>query len=87
MYSTRPFTDADIMNIVTNGGAQHYATIGAFKLLTVEHHYNNACLANILSLKDYVLLPGVRITMDTTVERDIFVSLNDGKRMKFQGTQ
>ena len=84
MDYTYPCSEAKIMNIVTNGWEQHYDTIGIFKSLPVEDHYNSKSPDKILSLNDVASLSGVRIKMDTSVERAIVVTLQGGICMNFK---
>ena len=70
--------------IVTNGGSQDYNQIGLFKYLSLPIYYNPKSIANILSFKEVASVPGVCITMDTAMERAIFVTLPDGRKIKFK---
>ena len=76
--------EGEELTIVTNGGSQKYDQIGFFKYLSLPIYYNPKSIANILSLKQVASVPDVRITMDTFKERAIFVTLPDGKKMKFK---
>ena len=76
--------DDDILNIVSNGGgAVTYDTIGDFNLLPMPIYYNKRSMANVLSFKQVAALDGVRITMDTTVEKAIIVNFKN-TILKFQ---
>jgi hypothetical protein len=74
---------SDVLHIVTNGGTQSFKKTGTLKVLPLQVHVNPSSLANILSLKDVASIPGIRITMDTEVERAIHVHVDDNKVLKF----
>ena len=44
---------------------------------------NENCLETILSLKDVNNIPGVRVTMDTSIEKATNVILRDGTVFRF----
>ena len=79
--------DSDILHIVSNGGgAVTYDTTGFFELLGMQIHYNKNSLANVLSFKQVAALDGVKITLDTSVEKAITVHIN-GDALKFKECQ
>ena len=68
----------DVLNIVSNGGgAVSYDTTGFFNLLSMPVYYNKKSLANVLSFKQVAALDGVRITIDTSVEKAMLVHVNN----------
>jgi len=76
--------DNDVLNIVSNGGgAVSYDTTGCFDLLSMPVYYNKNSLANVLSFKQVTALNGVRITLDTSVEKAMLVHVN-GVVLKFR---
>ena len=80
----RSCDDEETLHIVTNGGSLSYSVIGNCKLLPVQMHYNQDSIANVLSLKSVASIPGVRVTMDSGVERAIMVELPEkGRVIKF----
>ena len=71
------------LTIVTNGGKQVYKQMGVMKSLPIQVFYKKESLANIISLRDIANIPGVKITMDTTKERAITVTMKNGFEYKF----
>jgi len=69
--------------IYTNGGTRVFDQIGILKLLPIEVHYNGSSMANILAMKDIVVLPNVCVLMDSAMELAIKVEF-DNKVYKFQ---
>ena len=74
----------ETLTIITTGGSQNYDKIEYFKYLPILVYYNKDSLANILLFKEVALVLGICITMDTSMERAIFVTLPDGRKMKFK---
>jgi hypothetical protein len=76
---------SETLHIVTNGGAQIFNKQGDLNILPLKVHVNESSLANILSLKDVASIPGIKITMDTSKERAIYVHLDgkDAEEIKF----
>jgi hypothetical protein len=75
--SIQSCTDDDLLTIYTNGGSQTFLQKGVMKLLPIDVHFNQVSMANILSMKDVVSLPGVQVTMDSTQEKALVVSFKD----------
>jgi hypothetical protein len=73
----------DSLTIYTNGGSQHFDSKGILKMLPVTVHFNQKSMANILSMKDVVSLPNVKVTMDSSQERALLVEF-EGEIFKFE---
>jgi hypothetical protein len=74
--------DDSSLTIYTNGGSQHFDSKGTLKMLPIDVHYNMNSMANILSMKDVVSLPDVKVTMDSSQESAMIVVFK-GKVYKF----
>ena len=61
------------LRIVTNGGKLSYNQIGDLKLLPIQVYYNEKLIANVITLKQVGVIPGVKVTMDTRNEKVIKV--------------
>ena len=72
-----------MLHIVTNGGSLEYKTMGTLKMFPMVAHYNEDSIANIISLHRVASLRGVRITMDTNIEKDMIFHFN-GTSVKFK---
>ena len=59
------------ITVITNGGSQHFGAEADLKLLPMRVFFNPDSMANILSLSDIANIEGVRITMDTDIDRAI----------------
>ena len=59
------------VTVITNGGSQHFGAEADLKLLPMRVFFNPESMANILSLSDIANIEGVRITMDTDIDRAI----------------
>lgn len=68
---------------LTNGGSKHFDKEADLKLLPIKMAMNPTSMANIVSMKDVTSLQGVKVVMDSTVERAIFVHYNE-QVLKFQ---
>lgn len=73
----------ELLTVDTNRGSKTFNHIGVFKLLPVNMHFCASSIATILSMKDIANIPGVRIKMDTALDRTIFVEYK-GKSYKFK---
>ena len=60
----------------TNGGHIDYVEKGQHTLFPIEAYYNESSIANVVSLKHILQIPGSRVTMDTGVEDSITVHVN-----------
>jgi len=69
--------------IYMNGGSKTFDKVSPLKLFHLDIYFNTESMANILSLKDVVSIPGVRISMDSTVERAITVE-HEVRTLKFK---
>ena len=76
-------TDDESLKILTNSGSLVYKKIGDCNLLPIKMHFNSKSIANVLLLGVVATIPGVRITMDSMVEKAIIVHTPDGKMLKF----
>ena len=80
VFDLRPCAPDERIVLVTNGNGSI-----VFEETAIPHilpgmrvHFNPDSMANILSLRDVASLPGVRITMDSTVARALNVHLPSG---------
>ena len=69
----------------TNGGSIVYKHTGYFTYLPLQVYYNNSSIANILSLKHVMDIPGVSVTIDNSTEPTIILSY-EGKDVRFSST-
>jgi hypothetical protein len=79
----QPCSPDDSLTIYTNGGSQHFDSKGKLNMLPVDVHFNGGSMANILSMKDVVSLPSVKVTMDSMKERALLVEFQE-RVYKFQ---
>jgi hypothetical protein len=79
----RPCKTDECIRVQTNGGYKNFDNIGKFKIFPLDVHFNATSMANILSFQAVASLEGVRITMDTVIERAINVEYQ-GKCYKFK---
>jgi len=80
----RDCDEDEVLNITTNGGSLVYDKIGISKHVPVEMHYNPNSIANVLSMSVVAGIPGVRIVMDSEIEKAITVFLDEDQSIKFQ---
>ena len=85
VHDLRPCSQDEKIILVTNGNGSI-----VFEETAIPHilpgfrvHFNPSSMANILSLRDVASLPGVRITMDSSVARAINVHLPSGMTYVF----
>lgn len=71
----------DPVRVFTNGGSQEYLQRGRLKLFDFQVYFNDASMANILSLSEVANV--YRITMDTSTSPSITVHLTDDKQLVF----
>ena len=71
------------LNIITIGVSKLYETFGDVTFLPIPAYYNRDILANVLFFKKVSEIPGVRITVDTAVEKAILVHMKDSVTHKF----
>ena len=67
-----------------NGGSLIFYRKGLYTFLPLNVHVNENYLATILSLKYVNKIPGLRVTMDTLVDKAMNVILGDGAALKFK---
>ena len=65
------------VTVVTNGGSQHFGAEAELLLFPMPVYFNADSMANILSLSDIANIDGVRITMDTSIDRAIQLHFHD----------
>ena len=65
----------EIITVSTNGGLKDSNKEENLKLFLMTVHFNKNYMAKILSFKEVVDIPGVRITMDTNQERAMTVTM------------
>ena len=73
----------EVLTILTNGGKQVYDQLAVMKEFSLQVHFKNDSLANIISLRELANIPGVSIMMDTSKERAIVVKMGPYKEFKF----
>ena len=83
MKNIRKCTKREKLTVDTNGGRKTFNQVGVFKLPPVKKHFCASSMAAIISMKDIANIPGVRIKMDTALDRAIFVEYK-GKTYKFK---
>jgi len=66
-----------------NARDKKFSYIGVFDIFPFKIHYNEDSLAMILSMKDMVNIPGVRVHMDMKNEWAIYNDLENGDSFKF----
>ena len=64
----------EMLHIITNSGFLKYKIMGSLKMFPMAVHYNEDSIANTISLHQGSFLRGVRITMDTNVEKYMIVA-------------
>ena len=72
-----------MFHIVTNGSSLEYQTMGTIDMFPMEVYYNGDSIANTTSLHHVASLLGVRITMDTIIEKAMTLHFN-GTSVKFK---
>jgi len=65
--------ESDVLIITTNAGLRVFPEIARLKFFSISVYFDENSMATILSLKDIANIPGMRITMDTSVEKAINV--------------
>ena len=72
------------IKVLTNGGSLLFDRKGRLTFLPSGVHVNYNSLATILSLKYVNKIIGVRVTMDTSIEKAMHVILSDVTVFKFK---
>ena len=75
------FSVKEPVRVFTNGGSQDYLQRGRLKLFDFPVYFNDASMANILSLSE--VAAAYRITMDTSTSPSIPVHLNEDTQLIF----
>jgi hypothetical protein len=78
----RDCASEECLTVHTNGGSQFFNRMGMLMVMPIPVHFNPDSMANILSMKDVVSLPGVTVTMDSSKERALLVSFGTSE-LKF----
>ena len=73
----RDCTADEVLTVHTNGGSKTFTQMGTLNLFPMSVHYNPSSLANVLSFDTVAQLSGVRITLDTLIERGFLVTYKD----------
>ena len=82
VIKVRKCKNDEVITASTNGGTIVYDEIGELTLFPLTVHVNDSSLANILSLKDLLDVPGLYSTMDSRKEKAIIIHY-DGRIFKF----
>ena len=69
----------EVLEVIANGGRMTYKTLGTMKLFPMVSYFNKSSLANIISMKKLSEVEGIRITMDSQVEKSIKVTTKEGQ--------
>ena len=69
----------EVLEVIANGGRMTYKTLGTMKLFPMVSYFNKSSLANIILMKKLSEVEGVRITMDSQVEKSIKVTTKEGQ--------
>ena len=77
MKNIRPFNEDELLKVLTNGEHADYDDIGESVLFPLMVHYNKNSIANFFSLAHIDTIKGSYITMDTKIEKVIFIHFND----------
>jgi hypothetical protein len=84
VHDIRPCSSENVLTAYTNGGAQRYESLADLRLLPITVHFKESSMATILSFKSVSEIPGAKITLDTDVNKDINLSLPDGRKFVFE---
>ena len=71
------------LTVLTNGGTLFFDQKDRFTFLPFSVHLRNIFLVTILSIKYTNKNSGVRVTMDTSIEKAMSVIMKDGTVFKF----
>ena len=77
----------DRLTAYTNGGKQVYDQIANLNILPITVHFKKSSMATILSLKTISNIPGARLYLDTAANKDIKLTLEDGRVLIFKQHQ
>ena len=73
----------EVLLAYTNGGSQKFDQLADFRFLPITVHFKKNSMATILSLKTVSEIEGARLTLDTQVNKNITLTLKDGKSFVF----
>ena len=80
LKSIKQCKPGDELQLVSTGGITTFRQHGVFQLLPLRVHYNPKTMANVLSLKAVMDLPGVDVKLDSTKSDEIVVTVKNGGR-------
>ena len=80
-------TPDKVLHAYTNGGVQKFEQLVELSILPVAVHFKRDSMVTTLSLKTVSEIPGARLTMDTQVNKNIALTLNNGRVFVFISTQ
>ena len=72
------------LKVLTNGGSIIFYRKGQLIFLLLDVHVNDNSLVTILSLKYVNNIPGVGVTMYSSIKKAMNVILRDGTVLKFK---
>ena len=72
----------DFLTLTTNAGCRTFKQHARLKFLPMLVYYDVGSIGTILAMKDVANIPGVRVYMDTTIERTITVFLREGNKVQ-----
>ena len=67
-----------------NGGEQKYNLVAKLVMVPISVHFKRNSMANIISMKTITNIEGARVTMDTSSNLNIVVTLADGETFIFK---
>jgi len=73
----------DTLTAHTNRRVKVFGKYATLRIMPIRTHFNKDSLAMILALKDIASIPGTKVTMDTSLEQAILVTMADGTIFKF----
>ena len=79
----RACTPNEVLLAYTNGGSQKFEQIADLRILPIAVHFKKNSMATILSAKTVSEIKGARLTMDTQVNKNITLALEDGRSIIF----
>ena len=83
-YVKKCTKDKDL-TLYKNGGSPLFGRKGRLTFLPLSVHVNNNSIAKIISLKYVNNIAGMRMTMDTNIEKAMNIILSDGTVFMFKG--
>ena len=74
------FKNKDIFTVQENGGLKYFFYTAIIYTFPLQVNYNPDSISTILSFKDSSVIPGARITTDTSKYMDMFITLESKSR-------